>query len=55
MIRDRDIDLPFNKEINLTREVVKEFLLCDQEILIRHLHKTTSDYVKEYQNNGVTV
>ena len=34
---------------------VKEFLLCDQEVLIRHLHKTTGDYVKEYQNNGVTV
>lgn len=31
---------------------VKEFLLCDQEVLIRHLHKTTGDYVKEYQNNG---
>jgi hypothetical protein len=39
---------------------VKEFLLCDQEVLIRHLHKTTGDYVanwaKEYQGNGkVTV
>ena len=31
---------------------VKEFLLCDQEVLIRHLHKVTGDYVKEYQNNG---
>ena len=34
---------------------VKEFLLCDQEVLIRHLHKTTGDYVKEYQRNGATV
>ena len=25
---------------------VKEFLLCDQEVLIRHLHKTTGDYVR---------
>ena len=29
--------------------VVKDFLLCDQEILLRHLHKVTGDYVKEYQ------
>jgi Ring hydroxylating alpha subunit (catalytic domain) len=34
---------------------VKEFLLCDQEVLIRHLHKTTGDYVKEYQRNVATV
>ena len=36
--------------------VVKDFLLCDQEVLIRHLHKVTGDYVanwaKEGQNNG---
>lgn len=34
---------------------VKEFLLCDQEVLIRHLHHTTANYVKEYQRNGATV
>ncbi|MEB3019536.1 aromatic ring-hydroxylating oxygenase subunit alpha [[Mycobacterium] crassicus] len=28
--------------------VVDKFLLCDQEILLRHLHKTASDYVAEY-------
>jgi phenylpropionate dioxygenase-like ring-hydroxylating dioxygenase large terminal subunit len=27
---------------------VTEFPLCDQEILLRHLHKTTADYVKEH-------
>ncbi|BBU21285.1 aromatic ring-hydroxylating oxygenase subunit alpha [Mycobacterium xenopi] len=32
--------------------VVREFPLCDQEILLRHLHKVTGDYVKEYRNNG---
>jgi len=36
--------------------VVKDFLLCDQEVLIRHLHKVTGDYVanwvKEGQSNG---
>lgn len=32
--------------------VVKDFPLCDQEILLRHLHKMTGDYVKEYHNNG---
>ena len=38
---------------------VKEFLLCDQEVLIRHLHKVTGDYVltgEGGQSNGkVTV
>jgi phenylpropionate dioxygenase-like ring-hydroxylating dioxygenase large terminal subunit len=33
-------------------KVVKDFLLCDQEILLRHLHKVTGDYVKEYASNG---
>ena len=28
--------------------VVKEFPLCDQEILLRHLHKVAHDYVREY-------
>jgi phenylpropionate dioxygenase-like ring-hydroxylating dioxygenase large terminal subunit len=33
-------------------KVVKDFLLCDQEILLRHLHKVTGDYVREYSHNG---
>jgi phenylpropionate dioxygenase-like ring-hydroxylating dioxygenase large terminal subunit len=37
---------------------VNEFLLCDQEILLRHLHKTARDYVAEYETkehaNGAT-
>lgn len=33
-------------------KVVTEFPLCDQEILLRHLHKMTGDYVKEHRNNG---
>jgi len=32
--------------------VVKDFPLCDQEILLRHLHKVAGEYVKEYRNNG---
>ncbi|MGB8502152.1 aromatic ring-hydroxylating oxygenase subunit alpha [Mycobacterium sp.] len=32
--------------------VVRDFLLCDQEILIRNLHKVAGDYVNEYRNNG---
>ena len=30
--------------------VVKDFPLCDQEILLRHLHKAVGDYVEEYRN-----
>jgi phenylpropionate dioxygenase-like ring-hydroxylating dioxygenase large terminal subunit len=30
--------------------VVREFPLCDQEILLRHLHKVAHDYVREYQD-----
>ena len=33
-------------------KVVRDFLLCDQEILLRSLHKVAGDYVKEYHNNG---
>jgi hypothetical protein len=34
--------------------VVKDFLLCDQEILLRHLHKVTGDFVTNWAkgNNG---
>ena len=33
-------------------KVVNDFPLCDQEIMLRHLHKVTRDYVKEYAGNG---
>jgi len=32
-----------------TRQI-SEFLLCDQEILLRHLHKVAQDTIKEYRN-----
>ncbi|WP_405836102.1 aromatic ring-hydroxylating dioxygenase subunit alpha [Streptomyces sp. NBC_01518] len=32
----------------LKSRVVTEFPLCDQELLLRHLHKTVADYVKEH-------
>jgi phenylpropionate dioxygenase-like ring-hydroxylating dioxygenase large terminal subunit len=32
----------------LKSRAVTEFPLCDQEILLRHLHKTTADYVREH-------
>ena len=36
-------------------KVVKEFPLCDQEILLRHLHKTAWDYVNAYKKEkGLT-
>jgi phenylpropionate dioxygenase-like ring-hydroxylating dioxygenase large terminal subunit len=31
---------------------VKEFPLCDQEVMLRHLHKTCRDYVAEYQGHA---
>ena len=37
-------------------EVITDFPLCDQEILLRHLHKVAVDYVndwaKENRNSG---
>jgi hypothetical protein len=30
-------------------KVVTDFPLCDQEILLRHLHKTAGDYVNKYK------
>jgi hypothetical protein len=33
----------------INTRVVKEFPLCDQEILLRHLHKTAWDYVNAYK------
>jgi phenylpropionate dioxygenase-like ring-hydroxylating dioxygenase large terminal subunit len=39
----------------INTKVVTDFPLCDQEILLRHLHKTAGDYVKEYQRASVNV
>jgi hypothetical protein len=33
-------------------QVVRDFPLCDQEILLRALHKVAGEYVDEYRNNG---
>jgi hypothetical protein len=35
--------------------VVREFLLNDQEILLRHLHVETAAWIAEYQSNSVGV
>jgi phenylpropionate dioxygenase-like ring-hydroxylating dioxygenase large terminal subunit len=34
----------------LKSRAVTEFPLCDQEILLRHLHKVTADHVKEHRD-----
>ncbi len=34
----------------LNSGVIKEFPLCDQELLLRHLHKTVQNLVKEYRD-----
>ncbi len=37
-------------------QVLDEFLLCDQEILIRHLHKETAAWIEDYrQRTGAGV
>jgi hypothetical protein len=36
----------------INTRVVTDFPLCDQEILLRHLHKTAADKVNEYKKNG---
>jgi phenylpropionate dioxygenase-like ring-hydroxylating dioxygenase large terminal subunit len=38
----------------INTRVVTEFPLCDQEILLRHLHKTALDYVTEYENAAIS-
>ncbi|HMS77688.1 aromatic ring-hydroxylating dioxygenase subunit alpha [Gordonia sp. (in: high G+C Gram-positive bacteria)] len=37
----------------LETRTVTEFPLCDQEILLRHLHKMAADHVEEYRNASV--
>jgi nitrite reductase/ring-hydroxylating ferredoxin subunit len=36
----------------LATGTVTDFPLCDQEVLLRHLHKTVKDYVKEYRDGS---
>jgi hypothetical protein len=37
----------------INTKVVTEFPLCDQEIMLRHLHKTAGDYVERYKKENV--
>jgi hypothetical protein len=32
--------------------VIDRFLLCDQEILIRHLHSETAAWIEDYQQRS---
>ena len=36
-------------QTSIESRAVEEFLLCDQEILLRHLHKETASWIDEYQ------
>jgi len=36
-------------------QVVDRFLLCDQEVLIRHLHQETAAWVDDYKNKTAGV
>ncbi|MCZ4551287.1 aromatic ring-hydroxylating oxygenase subunit alpha [Gordonia rubripertincta] len=38
----------------LATKTVSDFPLCDQEILLRHLHKVVKDEVREHKNAAVT-
>ena len=39
----------------LESRVVDQFPLCDQEVLCRHLHKETADWVDDYQRKTAGV
>jgi phenylpropionate dioxygenase-like ring-hydroxylating dioxygenase large terminal subunit len=39
----------------ISSRAVSEFPLCDQEILLRHLHKTARDHVKEHEDAAAAV
>jgi Rieske 2Fe-2S family protein len=39
----------------LETDVIDDFPLNDQEILVRHLHKTAVDWVDEYQREHAPV
>jgi hypothetical protein len=34
---------------------LNEFVLCDQEVLIRHLHKETAAWIDEYRRRTAGV
>jgi hypothetical protein len=36
----------------LETRVVREFPLCDQEVMLRHLHRTADRYVDDYAAGG---
>ena len=36
-------------------KVVTDFPLCDQEVLLRHLHKTAGDYVEKFKKENIDV
>jgi hypothetical protein len=36
-------------------QAVDKFLLCDQEVLIRHLHQETAAWVDEYRHKAAEV
>nr|MDT0523363.1 SRPBCC family protein [Streptomyces sp. DSM 41633] len=40
---------------SIESRVVDEFLLCDQEILLRHLHKETAAWIEDYQRKSAGV
>ena len=41
-------------QTQLATRVVTDFPLCDQEILLRHLHKTAHEYVDRYKASKAT-
>jgi Rieske 2Fe-2S family protein len=42
-------------QTSIESRVLDEFLLCDQEVLIRHLHKETAAWVEDYQRKTAEV
>ena len=38
----------------LESRVLERFPLCDQEVLCRHLHKVSAEWVEDYQKNHQT-
>ena len=42
-------------QTSIESRVVEEFLLCDQEILLRHLHHETANWIEDYQRKTAGV
>ncbi|MDF2585204.1 MAG: Phenylpropionate dioxygenase-like protein large terminal subunit, partial [Mycobacterium sp.] len=40
------------QELAIESRAVEEFLYCDQEILLRHLHKETASWIDAYQRES---